>query len=1051
MAGETEIASLGIVLDATQLDALPPKLKAATVAGDGLEKQTAKLTQSTKALATAESEWAKVTGPKGGALATQAAGIGSVASASVNAAKATDMLSASENRATATGEALHKTLQQGIADATGLSGGVKSAAASYAVFGQTLEGVSAIAAASTGATVNLTKSHAALSTQAMALGHSLRGSTEMLLQGVSPTRILAMEMNNLTYAASGPGGLKGAFASLMEGGLGVIIRFAAMASPVLAVIGFFGALEYAAMKSAVANDKLQNTLSGIGRMSGVTMGQVTAATNAGATAANVSISTAHEWAETFATSGKIAGDVLVGLTENTKKYADATGTDTSDAVKALGSAFADPTKGAETLQAQLGLLTYEQLTHIKQLQAEGDLLGAQKVLYDQLNKTLDNTAQIHVTGLAAAWDSVKKSASDAWHAMVVAAGGGTAAENLASAQLALQAAKSGQIVDPQPIEYYTKKVTEAQKAVDDLAKSDAKATAGAKSRNNVIAGATLASTLVPETAAINELTSKLAVLKQAEDSATAAGASPATVKNLASAYDIVKDTLGRVTDAYAKYGDQAGVDHAIAQLQAQDAATTDKAKKGQLQTQITMLKSLGDLATNENVLTKARDAGLIVSGKVDNSNKGKIDSAEKQLTETQNLAEATSKLNDQIRSGAITIAEANEQTKLDGELKSIIAERDNATGALKQKLTDIINKLIPAYKQLNAAQSDSALLSALDGQTNQLDYLQKQLDLVGANNLARATELALMKAKQDLSTGKMGAFDKNNPTADQQTYLDNAEKIAAATVDLTNKTDAYNASLTFTKDLIGDLASSATSAASGLAGAFGNVGTAISGMTGALTKHISSQASFIVEQDKLNKKAKEGGDISKDQILLSTKQAGAEEEFYSSTIDAAKNMFDQKSGIFKVLQAIEGTYNAFRLAGNIMQMESDIEAAATKAATVPVHVAADTTIAASGVTAGAASIFAELGPWGFPVVAAMMAVMLGLGFAGGGSSSAPPVDIAKDRQAAQGAGSVLGDATAKSDSIAKSLDQLQKIQTMILNIVTRWLLASRLFKAIWAI
>jgi hypothetical protein len=62
-----------------------------------------------------------------------------------------------------------------------------------------------------------------------------------------------------------------------------------------------------------------------------------------------------------------------------------------------------------------------------------------------------------------------------------------------------------------------------------------------------------------------------------------------------------------------------------------------------------------------------------------------------------------------------------------------------------------------------------------------------------------------------------------------------------------------------------------------------------------------------------------------------------------------------------------------------------------------------------------------------------MAVMAAVGFSGGGSSAGPVIDdglnggaTAKANQAAQGAGSVLGDSAAKSASIANSLTQLEK-------------------------
>jgi hypothetical protein len=77
------------------------------------------------------------------------------------------------------------------------------------------------------------------------------------------------------------------------------------------------------------------------------------------------------------------------------------------------------------------------------------------------------------------------------------------------------------------------------------------------------------------------------------------------------------------------------------------------------------------------------------------------------------------------------------------------------------------------------------------------------------------------------------------------------------------------------------------------------------------------------------------------------------------------------------------------------------------------------------IAAGAAKMFATLGPFAFPAVAAMLAVMAALGFSGGSSTQTAP-DIPTDTQ---GTGTVLGDPTAKSQSIANSLDMMAKNST----------------------
>ena len=54
-----------------------------------------------------------------------------------------------------------------------------------------------------------------MSTQAMAAFHSVRSMAEGMALGISPTQALVMQLNHLSYAASGPGGVTGAFKELV--------------------------------------------------------------------------------------------------------------------------------------------------------------------------------------------------------------------------------------------------------------------------------------------------------------------------------------------------------------------------------------------------------------------------------------------------------------------------------------------------------------------------------------------------------------------------------------------------------------------------------------------------------------------------------------------------------------------------------------------------------------------------------------------------------------------------------------------------------------------
>jgi hypothetical protein len=86
------------------------------------------------------------------------------------------------------------------------------------------------------------RAHGGLSTQAMAASHAVRSMTEQLALGASPMQILLQQMNHLSYAASGSGGLSGAFGEVF-GSLGRLI------TPVTLMAGGIAALGIATIAS----------------------------------------------------------------------------------------------------------------------------------------------------------------------------------------------------------------------------------------------------------------------------------------------------------------------------------------------------------------------------------------------------------------------------------------------------------------------------------------------------------------------------------------------------------------------------------------------------------------------------------------------------------------------------------------------------------------------------------------------------------------------------------------------------------------------------------
>lgn len=176
-----------------------------------------------------------------------------------------------------------------------------------------------------------------------------------------------------------------------------------------------------------------------------------------------------------------------------------------------------------------------------------------------------------------------------------------------------------------------------------------------------------------------------------------------------------------------------------------------------------------------------------------------------------------------------------------------------------------------------------------------------------------------------------------------------------------------------------------------LGSAFGNFGDALTNMSDIIRDMSAAQDEY--NSKLLAAQAMQDGDAKMARIG-ELKAANSKNQLNNTValIGASKRLFAEQSAGYKILEAAERAMMAVQLVSTA------------------IHVAK-----------GASKIFASLGPFGFPVVAAMLGVMASLGFKGGSSTQvAPPT--AEQLQEQAGTGTVLGDPTAKSNSIANSLE-----------------------------
>ena len=193
---------------------------------------------------------------------------------------------------------------------------------------------------------------------------------------------------------------------------------------------------------------------------------------------------------------------------------------------------------------------------------------------------------------------------------------------------------------------------------------------------------------------------------------------------------------------------------------------------------------------------------------------------------------------------------------------------------------------------------------------------------------------------------------------------------------------------------------------------------------------IAAQQEEIAKRKELiNKSGLKGQALEKELMAIQKKQSANELSNMRAVAGGAKQLFKEKSTAYKVLERLEQAMFIMQLYNQKAEIAAFITGVATKVAGYA------TTALAAGKAAIASSLIAPP-PANFASMAAVVAVLGGIGLAisgarGGGSGAAPSYN--------EGKGSVLGDTGAKSESIKKSIEALEKYAKVELPITSAML------------
>ncbi len=240
--------------------------------------------------------------------------------------------------------------------------------------------------------------------QQQQLGFQIHDFFVQIASGSNPLTAFIQQGSQLSGTFGGAGNAFRAITSL------ITPMRAAMIAAAAAVGGL--ALVLARAESAARDlATVQAQLSGTGREGLFSTSELRTFINELAQAPGVTRETATAIVSELSKVHDIGGGLFKDLAGMAADYAKATGTDIPSAAKALAKAFADPERGAKQLEETLGTLTSTQLLQIESLTRQGNVAGAQRVLFDALQASVKGLAdnamtplQRSVNGLGNSWE-----------------------------------------------------------------------------------------------------------------------------------------------------------------------------------------------------------------------------------------------------------------------------------------------------------------------------------------------------------------------------------------------------------------------------------------------------------------------------------------------------------------------------------------------------------------------------------------------------------------------------------------------------------------------
>ncbi|MES3109631.1 glycosyl hydrolase 108 family protein [Sphingomonas aurantiaca] len=383
------------------------------------------------------------------------------------------------------------------------------------------------------------------------------------------------------------------------------------------------------------------------------------------------------------------------------------------------------------------------------------------------------------------------------------------------------------------------------------------------------------------------------------------------------------------------------------------------------------------------------------------------------------------------KQGVATVVDGTNKFVADSATNAIAHAQDAFTKKANAIKADRTPKKTPVDKHAESLVRDAEAVEA------QIRNLYKLADAYGVSGAAALIAEARVKAESKAIKQQAdieASVNRQVRLAIAQRVSDGAKSTAVAREQAAAQT-AINAQVAagllpaaraaeLVKDQIADtIDQTAQSAAQGMADAFGSVGSAIGDALTVMAGYYADQAKLQEAHEAAIRAAgKDQQRIDRENRLYSLRSSSQQIGAFGDMAAAAKGFFKEGSQGYKTLETAEKAFRLVQFALSVRAIAQDAIETGTKIANSAARIAVGATEAVVNaikslpfplnIAAGAATVAAL----------ASIGVSIAGSFGGGGKNTLAPTN--------SGTGTVLGDTSAKSDSIKNAIDALKEVDTL---------------------